>query len=188
MRRSIGLRKEPTMRQTTAILGRIEGELTELGARVERGSSALRFRMPAPWRAPHLGFLLAITSGIARVSAGSGEHRQVRYELRFSGLRIVALLVTLGVTLAGWGWSRGTLLVALLVLWAVVYGLPRLIAGRLFHRLIATSAREIVERRRHSRDTSTPTPTGEFAPYEPRPEGGANPGDQTSRARADSAD
>src|SRR5688572_33126757 len=117
--RSLDLRKESSIRQTETILRRIDEELTARGARVERAGAVggLRFRMPRPWHAPRLGVLLAITSGRAVVSAGSGGPWRVRYELSFSALRWTTLALTAILAALGMAtWPR------LILLWVVVYG------------------------------------------------------------------
>ena len=73
MMRTLPLRQEPSVRQIEALLATIERDLSQVGAKVKReGKGGLSFRMPFPWRAPHLGLMLAITSGRAVVSAGQG--------------------------------------------------------------------------------------------------------------------
>lgn len=170
MLRSLDLRKEPSVRQSETILRRIDEELTARGARVHRAGpiGGLRFRMPQPWDAPRLGILLAITSGRAVVSAGSGGPWRVRYELNFSVLRwttigLTAILVIL--VLSGYlPWDRLTLLNAILVLWVVVYGIPYLAASIRFERIIRRSAAEILERRHQRRTEPSPTPPPKDSP------------------------
>jgi hypothetical protein len=150
--RALTLRTEPSVRQTNAILTRIERELSERGAVVARaGAAGLRFTMPPPWTAPRL----AITSGRTTMSAGAGERWKVRYELSFAVLRGIVVVLSLVVVALGWTWPRTTLVNALVGLWAGVYGIPYLLAGRQFRRIIEAAAREVVERRR--------TPRGEAA-------------------------
>ena len=151
--RSLDLRKEPSIRQTEIILRRIDEELTARGARVERAGAVggLRFRMPRPWNAPRLGILLAITSGRAVVSAGSGGPWRVRYELRFSALRWTTLALTAILMAVGYEWNRGALINAVIALWITVYGVPYIAASIRFARIIRASAAEIVERRQRAR-------------------------------------
>lgn len=154
--RSLDLRKEPSIRQTETILRRIDEELTARGARVERAGAVggLRFRMPRPWHAPRLGILLAITSGRAVVSAGSGGPWRVRYELNFSALRWTTIGLTLILIVSGYQhWNRGVLINAIVGLWLVVYGVPYVAASIRFARVIRASAAEILERRHRSRPT-----------------------------------
>lgn len=152
MNRSVALRTEPTLRQTAVIIDAVQHELAERGAAVEReGNAALRFRMPAPWGGHHLGVLRAITSGRVAVSAGAGEPWRVRYHLSFAWLRMVTLLLTLVLVVAGFDWPRLTLIQVVAVLWVIVCGIPYAAAAIHFHRLIRVSAREIVERRRRPR-------------------------------------
>jgi len=154
--RALTLRTEPSVRQTNAILTRIERELGDRGALVERtGPAGLRFTMPRPWTAPRLGVLLAITSGRTTLSAGAGERWKVRYELSFAVLRGIAIVLSLVIVALGWRWPRTTLVNALVGLWLGLYGVPYLLAGRQFRRIIEAAAREVVERRRGSRETPT---------------------------------
>lgn len=149
---SVTLRTEPTVRQTDAILSRIERDLTARGATVTRdGFGALSFRIRPPWRAPRAGLLLPITSGWAKVSAGAGERWRVRYELSFVTLRAIALLLSAALVAVGWTWPRLTLFSRLLGLWAVVYGAPWAAAAVGFRRLVEAGAREVVERRKTPR-------------------------------------
>lgn len=149
---TLPLRTEPSVRQTRAILSRIERELAERGAAVTRENvGALRFDMPRPWAAPKLGLLLAITSGRATLSAGAGERWRVRYELSYAVLRGLVIALTLVVVAAGWGWSRVTLLNTIIALWAALYGVPYALAGRQFRRIIAAAAHDVVERRTRER-------------------------------------
>ena len=162
MLRSLDLRKEPTVRQSETILRRIAEELTARGARVERSGSgafgALRFRMPRPWEAPHLGILLAITSGRTLITAGSGGPWRVRYELSFAALRWLTLASTavlIALVLTGYlAWDRSRLLGALIILWTLLYGTPYFIASAQFERIIRTSAADILERRHRARGAS----------------------------------
>ena len=153
--RSIDLRKEPSVRQVRAILQNLERELTRLGATVDQASEVggLRFKMPWPWKAPRLGVLLMISSGRAVVSAGSGGPWRVRYRLDFSVLRWLMMLISVGLIGFGLSWPRGSLINALLLVWALGYGLPYVVASARFQRIIQTSAADVVERRRVPRDS-----------------------------------
>jgi hypothetical protein len=163
MLRSLDLRKEPSVRQSETILRRISEELTARGARVDRSGTGavggLRFRMPRPWEAPHLGILLAITSGRTVITAGSGGPWRVRYELSFAALRwltiaLTAVLITLVLT-GDLAWDRSRLLGALVLLWTVLYGAPYVLASAQFERIIRSSAAEILERRHRARAVTT---------------------------------
>ena len=156
--RSISLRREPSVRQIDAILRHLEAELTKRGATVTRSglAGALRFRMPKPWTAPRLGILLAVTSGKAEVSAGSGGPWKVRYGLSFSVLRWIVVLLSLGLIVVGLSWpDRRSLINALLILWAVAYGLPYVAATLRFRRIVQSCAIDIVERRRAPRTSGS---------------------------------
>ena len=154
--KAITLRIEPSVRQTEAILARVEQDLVKHGARVTRqGVGALRFRMPAPWppwRVARLGRLWMISAGRVKIAAGSGGPWQVLYELDYSVLRTVLIVVSLVLVVIGWSWPNRTLLyVTLLAIWLLLYGLPHLFADRRFQRVISESMREVVERRRTPR-------------------------------------
>ncbi len=163
--RSLDLRTEPSIRQTETILRRIDEELTARGARVERAGSVggLRFRMPWPWNAPRLGILLAISSGRAVVSAGSGGPWRVRYSLDFSILRGLVGLLSVALVVFGLAWpgqlgltNRLDLLNALALLWLVLYGIPYAAASARFRRIIQASAADVVERRHGRRPETLP--------------------------------
>lgn len=169
--RSISLRKEPSVRQIDAILRHLDEELTKRGAMVTRTGMVgkLRFRMPRPWKAPRLGILLAVTSGQAEVSAGSGGPWRVRYRLSFSVLRAIVILLSLGLVAYGLSWpDRSNLINALLVLWVVAFGVPYVAASARFRRIIESCAVEVVERRRAARHS------GEH-PTAPDPSAGSEP-------------
>jgi hypothetical protein len=152
--RSLSLRQEPSVRQANAILTRIETALAKTGADVTHDSmTGIRFKTPPPWRAPQLGILLVTTSGYVKVSAGAGGPWQVRYELSFATLNGIVLILTGVIGAIGWSWSRLTLLGALLALWLLGYGVPHALASRRFHRLIASGAHDVVERRTTPRST-----------------------------------
>jgi hypothetical protein len=98
-----------------------------------------------------LGILLAITSGRAVVSAGSGGPWRVRYQLEFSALRWTTIGLTAVLVAIGSGWDRGTLINTIIALWIIVYGVPYIAASIRFARIIRASAAEIVERRQRLR-------------------------------------
>jgi hypothetical protein len=169
--RSISLRKEPSVRQIDAILRHLEEELTKRGATVSRTgiAGALRFRMPRPWKAPRLGILLAVTSGKAEVSAGSGGPWRVRYGLSFSVLRGIVILLSLALIAFGLSWpDRTNLINALVILWIVAYGVPYVAATLRFRRIVQSCAIDIVERRRTARTSGS-------QPIVPDPPAGGGP-------------
>ena len=158
---SLRLRTEPTLRQTEVILSRIERELGTHGARFTRGRRGeLHFRMPPPWAAPRRSFLLLIGSGHVRVSAGGGDQRRLRFELRFMVLYALGALATAALLVYGWGWPRVALINSVIALWGVVLLFVSATTRR-FRLLLRRCAREIVERRATPRDGTTvegPTP------------------------------
>jgi hypothetical protein len=182
--RSLDLRKEPSVGQIETILDRIDEELKTRGARIERAGAVggLRFRMPRPWDAPRLGILLAITSGRAVVSAGSGGPWRVRYQLSFSALRWTAIACTVLLIGVGYRWDRGTLVNGIVVLWVVLYGLPYIAASIRFERIIRASAAEIVERRFRARTREDPAAIGD-SPTERRATDSSAP--ESSAKRSD---
>ena len=175
--RSLPLRREPSVRQIETILRRIQDALTARGATIEQAgaSGGLRFRMPRPWKAPRLGSLLFITSGRAIVSAGSGGPWKVRYQLDFSALLGLAILLSLGLVAIGLSWpDRMRLLNGLLILWLVVYWVPYLLATVQFRRIIEESTRDVIERRRAPRDSGSQPVVAEPEPGAPPPSTGAD--------------
>jgi hypothetical protein len=147
---SLRLRTEPTVHQVDVILGRIEAALHDVGARVQRGGRGqVRFRMPPPWRTRG-GLLRLVSAGEVKVSAGWGEPRRLRYTLSFAALYALGAALTLGVVAAQWAGPRLALLRTVLVLWGLVL-LVRVVVERRVRRMLASSAREIVERRADER-------------------------------------
>ena len=146
--KSIPLRTEPTVRQADAILSRIEGMLAARGVSPRRRGLELRFRVPYPWQAPGLGLLMAVTSGVVKVSAGAGEPWKVRYSLKYKFLRGLAIALTLAAVVVGFsGWPRLTLLNVVIGIWVLCYIGPRWVASRRFDDLVRESATDVLERR-----------------------------------------
>jgi hypothetical protein len=150
--KSIGLRNEPTVREADAILARLEGVLAGRGVKTRRRGLELRFRVPAPWRAWGLGLLLAVTTGVVKVSAGAGEPWRVRFSLDFTVLRALAVVLSIAVTAVGLNWPRLTLVNIIAGIWVFLYFLPRWAADRRFDALVRASATEVLDRRRTPRD------------------------------------
>lgn len=154
MIRTLPLNPQPTARETREILFRLGHELTTLGARVEHDIvGGFRFRMPLAWRTRAHGFLHAVSSGRVTIGAGSGEPWRVRYELRFSLLWLVTVLLTALLVRVGFHWPRTSLLNLIGLLWLVVYGVPYARASREFRRLVA----EAVSSRYMHYSTSRPS-------------------------------
>jgi len=174
--KAITLRIEPSVRQTEAILARIEQELVKHGARVTRqGVGGLRFRMPVPWppwRALRLGRLWMISAGRVKIAAGSGGPWQVLYELDFSVLSGALVAISLVLVIVGWSWPSRTLLYAtLLGIWLLLYFLPYYFASLRFQRVISESTREVVERRRTPRSSGRISESNEITMERPIDEG-----------------
>ena len=161
MMRTLPLRQEPTVRQQESLMSTIERELVAVGATCERSAKGgLTFRMPAPWRAAHLGLLLAITSGRTMVSAGEGGPWRVRYELNFLTLRILCFTTTIILVALEWNRSRLALLNELIALWGLGYFLLHIAATNRFQRIIEVGAKQVMERRSKPRMPGEPN-TGE---------------------------
>lgn len=159
MRRSFVLRANPTVRQTQAILGRLERALVERGSTVQRETpGAISFRMPPPWRLARVGWLGLVTSGTATLSAWGGGPWRVSYRLYFGALQGVTGVLTLAMVILGWEWPRLALLSSILALWIVGYGSLYLLASRDFRMLLRESMSDVVERRKQPRPTPTGTP------------------------------
>lgn len=161
MRRSITLVREPSLREAGAVLADVERGLADSGAVVERvGTSALRFRVPPPWRRPSPGVLAGASSGKVALGAGGGGPWRVRYSLHFRRLYGAAAAVTALLVALGWRWPRSTLIVAALACWLVAFGVPWMLAGRRAHRLVGDAARRVVERRTRPRTGEGPVTPG----------------------------
>lgn len=142
---SLRLRVEPTVHQIDTILARVDAALAARGARTSRTSTgAVRFRLPVPWRTRRAGLLVVLTGGEVKVSAGWGEPRRIRWELRFTALYLLGALLTAGIVLAGWDGPRLALARAVLLLWAAIVIL-RIATAHAVRRLLARCGREIVE-------------------------------------------
>jgi hypothetical protein len=156
--KSIPLRTEPTVRQADAILARIEGVLTARGVTPKRRGLELRFKVPPPWRAPRLGVLMAVTTGVVKVSAGAGERWKVRYSLDYTMLRALAVVLTIAAVIYGLSsWPRLTLLNVVIGIWVLWFLAPRWIANRHFDALVRDSATEVLERRSAPREVPAAT-------------------------------
>jgi hypothetical protein len=152
VRRSLVLRANPSVRQTHAILTRLELALTERGATTEREPAGeLTFRMPPPWRFARVGWLALITSGTATLSAWGGGPWRVSYKLRFGGLQALTGAFSLILAAVGWGWPRFALLSTLFALWIVGYAPLHFLAAHRFRNLLSTVMADVIERRAHPR-------------------------------------
>ena len=139
--RSVQLVREPTLAESVAIRDAIERALSGLGARVTRlTNTSLQFHIPAPWKSKRLNPLFVVSGGEIDVSAGAGGGRRVRYRLSFVRLRVYAMATILVIALAGLGWARPTVILALLLTWVVVFAVPWLIASQRFRRFVAGTA------------------------------------------------
>lgn len=165
MRRSLVLRANPTMRETQAVLTRLERALQERGATSERASAGeLHFRMPPPWRFAPIGWLALITRGTATLSAWGGGPWRVSYRLYFSALQVVTAIITLGMMVFGWRWPRLTLLTAALALWIAGYASLHLLAANRFRGLLRHVMADVLERRARPRETTVNAPVASQQP------------------------
>ena len=154
MRRSFVLRANPSVRQTQALLARLDRALNERGATTERGPAGeLTFRMPAPWRFAPVGWLALVTRGTATLSAWGGGPWRVSYRLYFGGLQSVVALITLGILVLGWGVPRLSLLAAVLGVWIVGYAPLHILAAHAFRNLLHSVMADVLEQRGGSRRT-----------------------------------
>lgn len=135
------LAPQPTARETREIVFRLGHELTARGARVRHDViGGFRFSMPLVRRSHGLGALRAMTLGRVTIGAGSGEPWRVRYDLRFSLLTFIALLLSAGLVTVGYHWQRAELVNALILLWVIAYGIPCARAMRMFRQLVRSAA------------------------------------------------
>lgn len=164
MRRSLVLRANPTVRQTQAILGRLERVLTERGALTHREvSGEVEFRMPPPWRFAR-GWLALISRGTATLSAWGGGPWRVSYRLYFGALQALTALVTLIIVVVGRSWSRLVLLAIVLVLWGAGYGVLHLLGSHAFRDLLRSVMGDFVEQRARARPQPTDAAAGSQQP------------------------
>ena len=158
------LSNEPSVRQINAILARLEHDLSERGLDVTRhGVGGIRFTVPPPWRTRRAGLLSAATSGRVRVTAGRGERRQVRYELKFTTLQAVLMLASFVLVIVGWQRARISLIGTVALIWLLGYLPAYVVASAQLRRIVSRGAREVIDRRRDSR-----TPPNSDAPTPPR--------------------
>lgn len=151
--KTVELRTEPSVRQADAILSELERTLAARGITPQRRGLELRFRVPVPpWRAARIGTLAAVTTGVVKVSAGSGGPWRVRYSLDYTVLRGLAVLLSIVAIVMGLGWPRLTLVNVVAAVWLLVYLAPRWMAARRFDELVRRSATEVLERRRTPRE------------------------------------
>ena len=152
MRRSLVLRANPTVRQTQALLVRLERALAERGATVYREiPGELGFRMPPPWKLAPVGWLALITRGELTLSAWGGGPWRLSYRLHFGWLQALTGVTTLILGVLGWGWPRLALLGAVLAIWVVGYGVMHLVASHHFRLTLRDLMSDIAERRARPR-------------------------------------
>lgn len=160
--RAVRLRYEPTVRQINAILARLEHDLARHGLDVTRhGVGGIHFRVPPPWRTRRAGLLGAATAGRVRVTAGRGERRQVRYELKFTTLQAVLMLASFVLVIVGWQRARVSLISTVALLWLLVYLPAYLIANAQLRRIVSLGAGEVIDRRREPRTPPSTEPSTE---------------------------
>jgi hypothetical protein len=141
--RSLPLVPQPTARNTREILVHIGHELAALGARIEYSVvGGLRFHMPPIWRRRRRDIFLAISSGRVTIGADSGEPWRVRYDVRFTLVSWLALVLMAGVVFAGFHRWTGTRVFNVLVLvWGAAYVVPTIAADRAFRWWLAATCR-----------------------------------------------
>ncbi len=165
MKKALTLPYEPTVHQASGILGKLEQELADGGASIDRDElGAFRFRTPRPWRAPRVGPLLAISSGRVAVSAGAGGPWRVRYEVRFGHLTGATVLLSILLALVGLGRPRVDVVNSLVMLWLLFFGGFYAAAAWRFHLLVRRCVATVVERRRVKRDMPTVGGSGGSSP------------------------
>ena len=143
------------MRQINRILARVESDLAARGLEVSRhGVGGVRFKVPPPWRTHGAGLLVAATSGMVRVTAGRGERRHVRYELKFTMLQAVLMVASFALVLVGWQRARVSLVGSVALIWLLIYLPAYTIATRQLQRIVAAGARDVIDRRRSPRDAA----------------------------------
>lgn len=170
--RALRLRHEPSVRQINAILARVERDLAARGLDVSRhGVGGIHFKVPPPWRVRRAGLLGAATSGRVRVTAGRGERRHVRYELKFTTLQAVLTLASFVLVIVGWQRARVALLGTVALIWLLMYLPAYAIANAQLRKIVATGAREVIDRRRAPRPAAAPAPTTptDLTPAAPTP-------------------
>jgi len=140
---SLPLSPQPTARETRDIVFRVGHELAARGARVHHDvPGGFRFRMPIPWAGARLGPLRAIWSGEVTIGAASGDPWRVRYDLHFSLPTVVMLILCIAIIRYGihGHWPRTQLIDLVLITWILTYGIPCLLAMRLFRRIVSDAA------------------------------------------------
>lgn len=181
--RSVRLRAVPTHREARQILGRLGADLEARGAELEpRGGDTLRFRLPAPWRAPRASWLHVATGGEAHVTAGGGGPWRVKYDLRFARIRVVCLVLTALVLAVGLGWPRLELIYAIAAVWLFGYLGLGAAATATLARLVRAASSEIAERRR------TPRSSGAQTAETPTSSATLEGGDRTTGGAPDAVD
>lgn len=141
---SVRLPKEPTVLQAVPILDRVANALERRHAIVERGPNAeVRFRVPPIWRAGLLQ-LHPITRGRVWLGAGWGEPWRIRYELRYTRIKIAGFLVSAALVYVSWRGPRTLLVNELLWLWGLIY-LYIFLTRQRFRRLLMVEGRAVVE-------------------------------------------
>ncbi|HEX5830149.1 MAG TPA: hypothetical protein VFY16_04150 [Gemmatimonadaceae bacterium] len=133
------------MLQAVPILDRVASALERRHAIVERASNGeVRFRVPPVWRAGLLQ-LHPITRGRVWLGAGWGEPWRIRYELRYTRIKIAGLLVSAALVYVSWTGPRTLLVNELLWLWGLIY-FYIFVTRQRFRRLLMLQGHAVVER------------------------------------------
>jgi hypothetical protein len=96
--------------------------------------------MPLLRRGASPGPLHAIMWGRVTIGAGLGEPWRVRYELQFTLLSIITLILSIALVRVGFHWPRVRLFELLGVVWILAYGIPCARAMRTFRKLVEAAA------------------------------------------------
>jgi hypothetical protein len=165
VRRSLVLPANPTVRQTQAIVVKLDRALRERGAATDRAPTGeLTFRMPPPWKLARIGWLALITRGTATLSAWGGGPWRVTYRLYFGALQLLTGLIALGIGVLGWSWPRLTLLSAVLALWIIGYGSLHLLAAHHFRDFLSDVMTGVMDRRVQARTEPSSAPASSQQP------------------------
>jgi hypothetical protein len=144
MLRSLPLVPQPTARHTREILVHIGHELAAHDARIEYTVvGGLKFRMPPIWRRRRSDVFWPISWGRVTIGADSGEPWRVRYDVRFTLVSWIAVVLMGGVLVAGLHqWPASRLFNMLVLVWGATYLVPTIAADHAFRRWLTATCRD----------------------------------------------